>query len=84
MMHQCPIDMFLYTIEPGDTLEKIAGLFNTSVNLIASGNSGIKADNLSVGQVICVPSWFTRNYYIQSISGETQYSRQEVNLMNEI
>jgi len=83
-MHKCPLDMFSYTIEPSDSLEKIAGQFNTSVNLIASKNPGINSDNLSVGQVICIPSWFTHRYYIQSVSSDTQYSRQEVELMYEM
>ena len=83
-MHQCPMDMFPYTIEPFDTLEKIAGQFNTSVNLIYSGNPGIKLDNLSIGQVICIPSPFRDHYTIQSISSDTEYNRQQVDLMNEM
>jgi len=84
IMHQCPLDMFSYTVEPGDSMERIAGRFNSSINLISMGNSGINSDNLSVGQVICIPSWSPNYYYSQSIAGETQYSRQEVELMNEI
>ena len=83
-MHQCPMDMFQYTIEPGDTLEKIAGRFNTSINLISNGNAGINSDNLSIGQVICIPSWFTHHYNIQSVPNDRQYTRQEVDLMNEL
>jgi len=83
-MHQCPMDIFQYTIEPGDSLEKIAGQFNTSVNLIASGNPGISLDKLSIGQVICIPSWFAHHYNIQSISNDTEYSRQEIDIMNEM
>lgn len=84
IMHQCPLDMFPYTIEPGDSLEKIAGRFNSSVNLIASGNPEINTDNLIIGQLICIPSCFTHPYNIQSISSETQYTRLEVNLMNQM
>jgi len=84
IMHQCPIDMFPYTIEPGDTLLTISGRFNTSVNLISSGNPGINSDNLSVGKVICIPSRLIQTFYNQSISGKTQYSRQEVDLINEM
>jgi len=84
IMHQCPMDMFPYTIEPGDTLLTISGRFNTSVNLISSGNPGINSDNLSVGKVICIPSRLIQTFYKQNISGKTQYSRQEVDLINEI
>ena len=83
-MHQCSMDMFQYTIEPGDTLDKIAGQFNTSVHLIASGNPGINTDKFNIGREICIPSLLMHNYYIQGISGETEYSRQEVDLMNEM
>ena len=83
-MHQCPMDIFQYTIEPGDSLEKIAGQFNTSVNLISSGNPGVSSNNLSIGQVICIPSWFAHHYNIQSISNDTEYSRQEIDIMNEM
>lgn len=83
-MHQCPMDMFPYTIEPSDTLQKIALRFNTSVNLISESNPDINSEDLKIGQVICIPSWFARHFYIQNISRNSGFNRQQVDLINEM
>ncbi len=67
----CPIGTAPYTIRSGDTLAKIAGRFNTSVEAILFANPGIIPERLSVGQIICVaqekpllPACPTSNYYV--------------------
>ena len=45
-----------YVIKQGDTLYKIAEMFNTTVENIIRLNSGIAPDNLRVGMRICVVS----------------------------
>lgn len=44
-----------YTVRPGDTLWMIAQRFHTTVEEIASANPGLDANNLFIGQVICIP-----------------------------
>jgi len=43
------------TLSPGDTLNKLAVQYNTSVETILSLNPGIDPTNLRIGQIICVP-----------------------------
>ena len=50
----CPIGTSPYAIKRGDTLATIANRFNTSIDSILSANPGIVAENLSIGQVICI------------------------------
>ncbi|MBU7005785.1 LysM peptidoglycan-binding domain-containing protein [Phosphitispora fastidiosa] len=50
----CPGGRF-YTIVSGDTLFSIARRFNTTVNALITANQGIDPNNLSIGQVICIP-----------------------------
>lgn len=78
------MDMFSYTIEPGDTLQNIASRFNTSVNLIAQANPQLDPEHLVIGQIICIPSLFQRNFYIHNISNKKGYSMSEVDFMDEI
>ena len=53
-----PNNMFMYTVQAGDTLYSIARKYNTTVNDIINLNY-LKNNNLSVGQVIRIPE----NYY---------------------
>ena len=53
-----PNNMFMYTVQKGDTLYSIARKYNTTVNDIINLNY-LKNNNLSVGQVIRIPE----NYY---------------------
>ena len=46
--------MFMYTVEPGDTLYSIVRKYNTTVQSILDLNY-LKSNNLSVGQVIRIP-----------------------------
>ena len=52
---QCPTGTSPYIIQSGDTLNKIALRFNTTVAAIISANPNINPNNLSVGQSVCVP-----------------------------
>lgn len=49
----------LYTIVAGDTLYKLAKRYNTTVNAIQNANPGINAQNLQIGQKICIPGSHT-------------------------
>lgn len=53
-----PNNMFMYTVQKGDTLYSIARKYNTTVNDIINLNY-LKSNNLSVGQIIRIPE----NYY---------------------
>jgi LysM repeat protein len=44
-----------YTVQPGDTLNKIAQRLNTSVQALATANNLTDADTIYVGQVLNVP-----------------------------
>lgn len=44
-----------YTVQSGDTLYRIASMFNTTVQSILSVNSGMNPNVLYIGQQICVP-----------------------------
>ena len=52
-----PNNMFMYTVEPGDTLYSIARKYNTTVQSILDLNY-LKSNNLSVGQVIRIPETY--------------------------
>jgi len=52
---RCPQGAFVYVVESGDTLSRIARKFNTTVQAIIKANPGIDPDDLVVGQQICVP-----------------------------
>jgi len=52
---QCPPGTFIYYIQPGDTLYKLARRFNTTVNAIANANPGLDTHWLRVAQGICIP-----------------------------
>jgi hypothetical protein len=54
-MPPCPAGTYPYTIRPGDSLWLIAQRFHTTIQEIASANSGLDINNLYIGQMICVP-----------------------------
>ena len=76
-----PDTMFMYTVKAGDTLYKIAGKYNTTVDKIISLNY-LKNTNLTVGQVLRIPEMYTKeedmimpqfiNYLVKK--GDTLYS----------
>ena len=76
-----PNNMFMYTVEPGDTLYSIARKYNTTVNDIINLNY-LKSNNLSVGQVIRIPETYYNydemsapNYITYTVKpGDTLYS----------
>lgn len=53
------IILFQYAIRPGDTIYSIANQFNVSIDDLLYANPGLNPYNLSVGQIILIPS----NYY---------------------
>jgi len=76
-----PNNMFMYTVEPGDTLYSIARKYNTTVQSILDLNY-LKSSNLSVGQVIRIPETYYNydemsapNYITYTVKpGDTLYS----------
>lgn len=62
-----------YTVKSGDTLSKIALTYNTTVEAIKNENN-LNSDNLSIGQVLLIPSASTGeiNYIVQS--GDNLYN----------
>lgn len=76
-----PNNMFMYTVEKGDTLYSIARKYNTTVNDIINLNY-LKSNDLSVGQVIRIPETYFKqeemtmpNYISYTVKpGDTLYS----------
>ena len=76
-----PNNMFMYTVEKGDTLYSIARKYNTTVNDIINLNY-LKSNNLSVGQVRRIPETYFKqeemtmpNYISYTVKpGDTLYS----------
>lgn len=76
-----PNNMFVYTVQKGDSLYKIANKYGTTVNDIVSLNN-LKSTNLSIGQVLRIPETYTKeedmvlpeyiNYTVKK--GDTLYS----------
>lgn len=67
----CPADSVPYIIRAGDTLLKIATIYNSTAEDIIKANQGVNPNNLQVGRQICVPlkrqlypSCPTTNYYV--------------------
>lgn len=54
-MRQCLTGTFPYTIQAGDTLWLLAQRNNTTVDAIVAASPDVDPNNLSVGQVICIP-----------------------------
>jgi hypothetical protein len=48
-------NLIQHTVQPGDTLWNLAGLYDTTVEEIEAANPGIDTDNLIIGQVIAIP-----------------------------
>lgn len=76
-----PNNMFMYTVQKGDTLYSIAKKYNTTVNDIINLNY-LKNTNLSIGQTLRIPEMYTKeedlilpnfsNYVVSK--GDTLYS----------
>ena len=76
-----PNNMFMYTVQKGDTLYNIAKKYNTTVSKIIDLNY-LKSPNLSIGQVLRIPEMYTKeedmlppnytNYTVKK--GDTIYS----------
>ena len=81
-----PNNMFMYTVQKGDSLYSIARKYNTSVDEIIKLNN-LSSNNLSIGQVIRIPEMYTPsdqmimpkyiNYTIKK--GDTLYSIAKAN-----
>lgn len=63
-MFRCPIGTMSYTLEEGDTIEKIAEMFSTTEDIILQYNPNITYDMMIRGLTICVP------YAINACEGE--------------
>lgn len=71
LYRQCPAGSVPYTIRSGDTLNRIAQIYGTTVQKIIDANPGLNPNLLRIGQQICVPinlqiypSCPTTNYYV--------------------
>lgn len=53
-----PNNMFMYTVQKGDTLYKIAQKYNTTPSAITNLNN-LTSTNLSIGQVLRIPEMYT-------------------------
>ncbi len=58
----CPPNHVQYTIRAGDTLYRIAQIYNTTVEAILRANPGINPNFLRIGQQICIPRTSTLRY----------------------
>jgi len=58
-------DIVTYTVKSGDSLWNIAGRYNTTVDEIKSLNN-LTNNNLSIGQVLTLPSSGTNTYTVKS------------------
>ncbi len=77
---ECPTGALPYIVREGDTLNKIALSYTTSVDAILKANVNLNPYNLNIGQTICIPlpneeypSCRTTNYYIAQ-EGDTFFS----------
>lgn len=52
----CPTGTFAYTIRSGDTFFILAQRYNTTVDAIQRANPTVNPNNLTIGQIICIPS----------------------------
>jgi LysM domain len=51
-----------YTIQAGDSIEALAYGFNTTAESILAANPGITPSNLSVGQVLSIPTVYAEQF----------------------
>jgi LysM repeat protein len=67
-----PDNMFMYTVKKGDTLYKIALIYNTTVKKIMDLNN-FTSTKLSIGQIIRIPETFTKeeDFYLPSFTSYT-------------
>lgn len=76
-----PNNMFMYTVQKGDTLYSVARKYNTTAQAIINLNN-LKSTNLSIGQVLRIPETYTKeedmqlpNYINYKVKrGDTLYS----------
>lgn len=54
-MFPCPQGTIPYIIKSSDNFSVLARRYNTTVDAIAVVNPGVNADNLKLGQSICIP-----------------------------
>jgi len=72
---QCPAKYLQHTIQPGDTLYKIAEKYGTSVAGLLSANPGVDPYYLKIGRLICVPVVCPAGYVEYIVKrGDTLYA----------
>ena len=56
MSPKCPSGTIPHEIKAGDTYYKLAQQYNTSIDQISKANPSVDANNLSIGENICIPA----------------------------
>lgn len=81
-MYTCPTGIFLYTIQPYDTLWLLARRYHTNVAAIKSLNPGMNLNYLQIGQVIRIcPNYYPQSNHISS-KISANISKAQLNLSN--
>ncbi|HHU51451.1 MAG TPA: LysM peptidoglycan-binding domain-containing protein, partial [Firmicutes bacterium] len=68
---------FLYTVQTGDNLFRIAQRFNTTVEAILQVNPGLDPNRIFIGQQICIPSApgpACPGFFYTVVAGDTLFS----------
>jgi len=67
-----PQHFLMYTVVPGDTLHKLAQIFNTSVQVIAEVNDIEDPNYIEAGSELVIPGWIGIEYTVRP--GDTLWS----------
>jgi LysM repeat protein len=54
-MPECPQNFISHTIQEGDTLGRLAGIYRTTVRELLDVNPGVNPDRLIPGYMLCIP-----------------------------
>jgi spore germination protein len=60
-----PQQFLIYTVAPGDTLYRIAQLFDTTIQMLVEVNDIENPDLLNIGQELIIPGWIGIEYTVR-------------------